>query len=103
MVSTVVTAIIAVIEQLMALMGTSSATTTVIGTIISLVEKIIPLIVDFEPTVVAAFKNIVIALKADPATTQAQWDALDAIDTQLDAANDAAMAAVDPDAPSAGT
>lgn len=103
MVSTVVTAIIAVIEQLMALMGTSSATTTVIGTIISLVEKIIPLIVDFEPTVVAAFKNIVIALKADPATTQAQWDALDAIDTQLDAANDAAMAEVDPDAPSAGT
>lgn len=102
MVSTVVTAVIAVIQQLMALMGTSSATTTVIGSIIDLMEKIIPLVVAWEPTVVQAFKNIVIELKNDPATTSAQWDALDAIDTQLDAANDAAIAAVDPDAPPAG-
>lgn len=96
-----VTAIIAMIEQFLPLLGTSSATSSLIATIITALENIIPLIVDFVPTVYQSVKNIIIALKADPATTQAQWAALDAIDTQLDAANDAAIAAIDPDAPPA--
>lgn len=93
------TAIIALIEQFLPLLGTSAATTTLIGTIITALENIVPLIVDFVPTVYTSVKNIITALKADPATTVAQWEVLDTIDTQLDAANDAAIAAIDPDAP----
>ncbi len=94
----IVTAVIAMIEQFLPLIGTSAATTSLIGTIITALENIIPLLVDFAPTVYNSIKNIIIALKADPATTQAQWATLDAIDAQLDAVNDAAIAAVDPDA-----
>lgn len=92
-----VTAVIALIEQFLPLLGTSAATTSLIGTIITALENILPLIVDFVPTVYTSVKNIIIALKADPAATQAQWAKLDEIDAQLDAANDAAIAAVDPD------
>lgn len=95
----VITTVIALIEQFLPLLGTSAATTTLIGTVITTLEKILPLVIDFVPTVYNSVKNIIIALKDDPATTQAQWAVLDAIDTQLDAANDAAIAAIDPDAP----
>lgn len=91
------TAVIALIEQFLPLLGTSAATSSLIGTIITALENILPLIVDFVPTVYTSVKNIITALKADPATTQAQWAKLDEIDAQLDAANDAAIAAVDPD------
>lgn len=94
--------LIPLIEQFLPVIGTSTATTAMIDSIISALSKLLPLIVDFAPVVYQSVKNIIIALKADPATTQAQWAVLDAIDTQLDAANDAAIAAVDPDAPAAG-
>lgn len=98
-----ITAVIAMIEQFLPLLGTSAATTSLIATIITALENIIPLAIDFVPTIYTSVKNIIIELKADPATTQAQWASLDAIDTQLDAANDAAIATVDPDAPAAPT
>lgn len=96
---TIITSIIAMIEQFLPLLGTSAATTTMIGTVVTALENILPLIIQFVPTVYNSVKNIITEFKADPATTEAQWAALDAIDTQLDAANDAAIAAVDPDAP----
>lgn len=96
---TVITTIIALIQQVLPLLGTPAATTALISSIISTLEKIVPLIVDFAPVVYNSVKNIIVALKADPATTEAQWAILDAIDAKLDAANDAAIAAVDPDAP----
>lgn len=94
----VVTAIIALIQQFLPLLGTSAATTTMIDSIITALSKLLPLIVDLVPTVYTSVKNIIIELKADPATTAAQWAVLDTIDTQLDASNDAAIAAIDPDA-----
>ena len=97
----VVTAIIALIQQFLPLLGTSAATTSLIESIINALVKILPLVVEFVPVVYQSVKNIITELKADPATTSAQWAVLDAIDTQLDAANDAAIAAVDPDAPPA--
>jgi hypothetical protein len=93
----VVTAIIALIQQFLPLLGTSAATTTLVDSIITALTKILPLVIDLVPVIYQSIKNIIIELKADPATTQAQWAALDVIDTQLDAANDAAIAAVDPD------
>lgn len=95
----VVTAIIALIEQLLPILGTSAATTSLVSSIINALTQILPLVIEFVPVVYNSVKNIITALKADPATTAAQWAALDAIDLQLDAANDAAIAAVDPDAP----
>lgn len=103
MLTAAIPAIIAMIEQFLPLLGTSAATTSLIGTIITALENIIPLIVNLAPTVYQSIKNIIVELKGDPATTQAQWAALDAIDTQLDAANDAAIAAVDPDAVTAAS
>lgn len=100
---TAVPAIIALIEQFLPLLGTSAATTGLIGTVITALENIVPLIVDFAPTAYNSVKNIISELQANPATTAAQWASLDAIDTQLDVANDAAIAAVDPDAPVAPT
>lgn len=93
-------AIIALIEQILPLLGASAATSGLIGTIITALENIIPLIVEVAPTVYNSIKNIITALKADPTTTVDQWAKLDVIDAQLDAANDAAIAAVDPDAAS---
>ena len=93
--------LIPLIEQFLPMLGTSAATTTMIDSIITALTKLLPLIQPFVGTVYSSVKNIIIALKANPATTQAQWDVLDAIDTQLDAANDAAIAAIDPDAPGA--
>jgi phage-related protein len=95
----IVTVVISLIEQLLPVLGTSAATTTLIETIIGALTKILPLLVEFAPTVYNSVKNIITEVKADPATTAAQWDVLDAIDKQLDAANDAAINAVDPDAP----
>jgi hypothetical protein len=101
---TIVTTLIAIIEQFLPLLGTSSATVTMIDGIISGLTKLMPLITEFVPVVYSSIKNITISLRNamqnDPAATKAQWDAIDAIDATLDAANDAAMAAVDPDAPS---
>lgn len=99
----IVNIVIALIEQFLPLLGTSAATTSLVDTVIAALTKLLPLITEFVPVVYQSIKNIIIEFKADPATTAAQWAVLDAIDTQLDAANDAAIAAVDPDAPPAPT
>ena len=95
---TVVTAIIALIEQMMPLLGTSAATTTMVAAIIDALTKILPLIVDFIPVVYQSIKNIIAALSGDPLTTPAQWQALQALDAAVDSAFDAAAKDVDPDA-----
>jgi len=95
----IVTAIIALIEQFLPLIGTSSATTTLIQTIIDAITKILPLVVDFVPTVYQSLKNIISALSNDPSTTSAQWQSLQELDAQVDAAFEAAAKDVDPDVP----
>ena len=100
---TIVTAVIAMIEKLLPLLGTSGATISMIESVIAALEQFMPLIIEFVPVVYSSVKNITIALRnileGNTEATKAQWDAIDAIDAQLDAANDAAIAAVDPDAP----
>lgn len=95
---TIVTAIIALIEQMMPLLGTSAATASMVATIIDALTKILPLIVDFIPVVYQSIKNIIAALSNDPSTTPVQWQALQALDAQVDSAFDAAAKDVDPDA-----
>lgn len=92
----IVTAIIALIEQIIPLLGTSSATANIIDSAITMLTKILPLIIDFVPTVYTSIKNIIAALGSS--ATPEQWTALQALDAQVDAAFDAAAKDVDPDA-----
>jgi hypothetical protein len=78
------------------MLGTSAATANVIDSAITMLDKILPLIVDFIPTVYQSIKNIIAALGS--AATPEQWTALQALDAQVDAAFDAAAKDVDPDA-----
>jgi hypothetical protein len=95
---TLITTVIALIEQFLPLLGTSAATADLIVKIIAALEQIVPLVIEFVPTAVTSVQNIIALLKGSDVTPE-QWAQLDAIDMQLDAANDAAVAAVDPDAP----
>lgn len=99
MLSTVVGAVLGLIEQVLPLLGTSASTATLIGQIVTTIEKIMPLLTDFIPQFYQSVKNIIQALTADPATTQDQLVALQALDAQIDAAFEAAAKDVDPDAP----
>lgn len=97
--ATLITAVIALIEQFLPMLGTSAATATMIETIIAALEQIVPLVIEFVPVAVTSVQNIIALLKGDSTVTADQWARLDAIDAALDAANDQAIAAVDPDAP----
>ena len=99
--SAIVTSVLALIEQLLPLLGVGSSTTTLIGTIVSTLENLLPTMLTIIPEVYTSVKNIITALTADPSTTAAQLTALQALDAQVDAAFDAAAAAVNPDAPTA--
>jgi hypothetical protein len=66
----------------------------------ALIEKIIEALVALIPIIVQEYKdlvpivqNIIVAVKGDPATTEAQLDALDAMEAQLDADYESAAAA----------
>ena len=93
-----ITTVIALIEQFLPLLGTSAATAAMIENIIAALEQIVPLVIEFVPVAINSVQNIIALLKGDSSVTPDQWARLDTIDTQLDAANDAAIAAVDPDA-----
>jgi sensor domain CHASE-containing protein len=94
--SAIVTAVITLLGQLIPLIGTNS---TLINTIINTLIAIIPEIVTEVETLIPPIKNIIAALSADPATTDAQMATLQALDQQCDAAFEAA--AVDPAADAA--
>lgn len=95
----IVGAILAMIEQFLPLLGAGAATTTQIGLIITTLEKILPLVINFVPTFYKTVKNIITALTSDPSTTPDQLAALKEIDAQVDVAFEAAAKDVDPDAP----
>jgi hypothetical protein len=92
------TAILALIEQFIPLLGVTSANTGIIAAIITTLESILPLIINEIPTVYAAVKNIIAVISTDPSTTASQLATLQALDAQVDAAFDVAAAAVNPDA-----
>lgn len=85
------TAIISLIEQLIPLLGTSN--TNVIDSIINVMTQWLPLITQEVEALVQPIKNIIAALSANPATTAAQLTTLQALDAQVDAAFEAAVAA----------
>jgi hypothetical protein len=99
----IIIAVLSGIAQILPLLlGTKNAdTTNAINGVISIIEKLMPLIVDEISAVYQSTKNIIAALSANPATTAEQAATLAQFDAQVDAAFEAAAADVDPDAPSA--
>lgn len=95
---TLITLILGLIEQVVPLLGASASSTTLIANIVATLENVLPLIINSIPTLYTTVKNIITALTADPSTTADQLKALQALDAAVDAAFDAAAAAVDPDA-----
>jgi hypothetical protein len=88
------TTLLSLISNLLPLL-TSSANANLIGSIIATLEQFLPFIVDEISSLYQPVKNIIAALSANPATTAAQLATLQALDTQADAAFDAAAASTD--------
>lgn len=98
MISSTILAVLAMIEQILPLVGTSSATVTMIGSIVSALTQLMPYIVNEISTVYTAVKNIIAQLQNSGAPTADQLAALQSLDAQVDAAWTTAQAAIDPDA-----
>lgn len=99
MLAVITTVLNLITVTLLPLLGTSAATSAMIGQIVTTIENLLPVIFQFVPQLYQSVKNIIQALTADPATTDAQLASLQSMDAQLDAAFEAAAKAVDPDAP----
>jgi len=95
------TAVLALIEQILPLLGSSQA--TLIASIIDALTKWLPLIIQEVSALYTPVKNIIAALSANAATTADQLATLQQLDAQVDTAFEAAAAAVDPDAPAASS
>jgi hypothetical protein len=98
MISSTILAVLAMIEQILPLIGTSSATVTLIDSIINALTQLLPFIVNEIGTVYTAVKNIIAQLRNTGAPTADQLAALAALDAQVDAAWLTVQAKIDPDA-----
>lgn len=98
MISSTILAVLAVIEQILPLIGTSSATASMIGSIINALTQLMPYIVNEISTVYTAAKNIIAQLSNSGAPTPDQLAALTSLDAQVDAAWTTVQAQIDPDA-----
>ena len=97
-----ITAFLAIIEQILPLLGTSSATTQTVTAIIQALTKLLPYISAEAVTLYQTIKGIIAALQATDPTPE-QIAQLQQLDAQFDAAFEAAAAAVDPDLPGTPT
>jgi hypothetical protein len=93
--SAIVTAVLAMVEQFLPMLGTSAATAALIDSIINALTSMLPFIIQEVQALAVPVKNIIAALSASPATTAAQLATLQSLDAQVDAAFDAAAADTD--------
>lgn len=98
MISSTILAVLAMIEQILPVIGTSSATVTMIESIVSALTQLMPYIVNEISTVYTAVKNIIAQLQNSGAPTADQITALQSLDAQVDAAWTNVQAQIDPDA-----
>ena len=68
----------------------NDATTKLVSTIISVLEKILPDIIAAGEELATTVQNTIMALKGNAAITQEQWDALDVFEKKIDAEFDQA-------------
>lgn len=104
MMTEAILAVLSIIEQFIPLLGTSSATVTMIDNIVNALVQLLPYIVDEVSTVYTAVKNIISLLQNSGQMTADQVTALQTLDAQVDAGWAAVQAKIDPDNPAnAGT
>lgn len=104
MISSTILAVLAVIEQILPLIGGSSATDAMITSIINALTQLMPYIINEIGTVYTAVKNIIAQLQNSGAPTADQITALQSLDAQVDTAWTAVQTQIDPDNPAnAGT
>ncbi len=84
-----------VIQKFLPMIGPAG---NVASVVIDVLQEAVPLAVNWTPTIVQAYKNISEAVKADPATSADQLAKIEEFDAMVDAAFDAAVRDVDPDA-----
>lgn len=98
--SAVISAVLAMIEQLLpAVMSASES--SVIASVINTLVQILPFIIQEVQALYQPVKNIIAALSANAATTADQLATLQQLDAQVDTAFEAIAAQADPDAPAA--
>ena len=95
------TSFLTLVEALLPNIGVSSASVSLIDTIIAELVKLLPIVISGAAALVPPIQNIIQALSANPATTADQLVKLQALDAQCDKSfEDAAAAAgADPIAP----
>src|SRR6266481_783501 len=98
MTADIVLGVLTIIEQILPLLNNSGTSTKAITTIVTQLEKWLPLIVQEISVLYGPVKNIIVALSANPATLTEQQATLAEIDAQVDTAFEAAVKDVDPDA-----
>lgn len=98
MISTTILAVLAMIEQILPLLGAASPTVAIVESVITALTQLMPYIVNEIGTVYTAVKNIIAQLQNSGAPTADQLTALQALDTQVDAAWTTVQAQIDPDA-----
>ena len=104
MLSTSISAILAIVQALVPILGTSSATASVVTSVIDALTKLMPFIVNEIGTVYTSVKNIISVLQNSGVPDQTQLGALSSLDAQVDAAWNSVQAQIDPDNPAnAGT
>jgi hypothetical protein len=100
--SAIIPAVIALLGQLIPALG-SSATANIVTQIITILIQMIPVLIKEYNDLIGPVKNIIAALSANPATTAAQLQTLQALDIAMDNAFETAAAkALAEDAPSTG-
>ena len=98
MISSVLSGVLLIIQQLIPLLGASTASTSLVTTIVAQLIQWLPLIVQEIEVLYQPVKNIIAALQASPAAVADQLATLQQLDAQLDTAFEAAAKDVDPDA-----
>lgn len=88
--SAVIQTLLQLIQNLLPQIGVNSRLVT---TILNALIQLVPIAIQEAQDILPAIKNIIAALSANPATTTAQLATLQALDAQVDAAFEAAVAA----------
>lgn len=99
MISSAILAVLAMIESILPVLGTSAGTVTLVANIISALTALMPYIVNEISTVYTAAKNIIAQLQNSGAPTADQLASLSSLDAQVDAAWTSVQSQIDPDAP----
>lgn len=87
--------ILALIQEFAPLLSTATA----VGKVIDVLTTAVPVVIQEAKDLTPTIKNVIATLRENDATTDEQWDRLDAIEGVIDAAFDAAAsAATDEDA-----